>query len=735
MEPGGILRPDSVANEGAKLVMPADHQSRFFELTTFALLLSLVAGCSSANSVVEDSVHAVDVYTEPDWQARYDWGQEPLLEVCQSKGNRLLHRASWPGLGLSLLVRVFDEDGVPQAELPDDWFQLNSLWGNTIPLEVSPATIEREYLLVLLANPDALDEVTGSELADFLDGQPPNTQLALYLACDSAVQAAGFGTDANSLRALLMGNELACNDGGGDLWEVLATAILETERIGGNSLPALRNVLVVGGDLGTLPEQISFAGSPVSIHWLANLESAGHFPITGEFTLAEVGSSLAANRLGLHAIGSCTGLDAKEPVTLATGDGASCPFELPEGPGELEEMSCNAATIAAGQRHLPETVELLFSPDEREVYDAKVKAKDQEDFELQIRLGNAPPVAALAHLRGQTSLDCARKSYNVNLKGNHGRHILPGSSTDEFYLLSMCKDDRYFQQYVANILAAPLGLFPLKFGFVELFIEGETAGVYLLLEKTKEALLEDNSRVHAVIRRRFDPGETPSELKYPSDGDINGPAGSAYFALAAGGEGLVGEELLAEMSRRMDFDQFLRILAFQTLMGNGDYVDEMIFYSTEAVREGIRREWYQVMAWDMDDLFSACHHGGKHAMDDPFDILYCAEGNIEKAVMLDSAVYSRFILLLEEMMNTLVTAVEVDAALENAADALLPFFDDPEICASMTVLVQKNPGAVEPAVAKADILEHMEKLRGQYVARRDKLSTRIKAYHAAQDTP
>ena len=398
-------------------------------------------------------------------------------------------------------------------------------------------------------------------------------------------------------------------------------------------------------------------------------------------------------------------------------------------------MSCDAPTIATGEHHFPETVELLFSQEEREVYDGKVKVKNQEDFELQIRLGSAPPVAAAAHLRGQTSLDCARKSYNVNLKGDHGRHILPGSATDEFYLLSMCKDDRYFQQYVANILAGSLGLFPLKFGFVELFIEGETEGVYLLLEKTKEALLEDNSRVHAVIRRRFDPGGKPAEVKYPSEGTIGGPAGSAYLALPEAASDLAGEALLTKMNRRMDFDQFLRILAFQTLMGNGDYVDEMIFYSTEAVRDGEKREWYQTMAWDMDDLFSACHHGGKHAMDDPFDILFCAEGNIEKAVMTDPVVYARFIELLEAMMTEQVTLAELDAALEQTAAELLPLFDDPEVCQSMVVLVQKNPDAVEPDAAKTDIQEHMDKLRCQYIARRDKLTTRIEAYHAAQERP
>lgn len=696
--------------------------------------MAITAGCS--NGAAPDSnarVPVTDVWSEPDWQARYDLGQEPLVAVCQTATNQLLHRASWPGLGVSLLVRVFDEEGSPVAEVFNEWFQFASLWGVPIPLAQAPAAIEREYLTILLTDAGTVDGGAGEELADFIEAQPATTDVSLFLTCGAAVQAAGFGSDRGLLRKLLTDGALACgDDNAGDLWEALSSVVLETERIGGGALPALRSAVVVGGDLSSPPDPLQFAGSPVSILWLTDMEADTDFPIARQAALGEVSAALATNRQGLHSLGACTGLQPDEPVTLATTDGASCPFALPEGPGELEEMDCDAQAIAAQHHDFPGTVELLFTPEEREIYDAKVSDKDQEDFTLQIRLGDAPPVAATAHLRGQTSLDCARKSYTVNLKGDHGRHLLTGSATDEFYLLSMCKDDRYFQQYLANLLARPLGLFPLQFSLVELFIEGETRGVYLLLEKSKEALLEDHSRVYAVIRRRFDPGESPSELKYPSTGTIDGPAGAAYFALAKAGGDFAGEALLAEMNRRMDFDQFLRILAFQTLMGNGDYVDEMIFYSTEAVRNGEKLEWFQVMAWDMDDLFSACHHSGKHAMEDPHEILYCAEGNIEKAVMIDPAVYARFVWLLEELMNERITADVVDSGLDQTAAALLPFFDDPAVCKAMTVLIKSNPEAVDPAVAKADILAHMDTLRGQYAARRDKLATRIKAYHEAE---
>ena len=706
----------------------------FCRLFWVGLVTAFAAGCSNGVEHNSDALAPItDVWSEPDWQARYDWGQEPLVEVCQTATNQLLHHTSWPGLGVSLLVRVFDDEGSPRAEIPEDWFQFASLWGVPIPVAQSPATIEREYLSVLLTTPDSLDAITGEDLADFIEAQPVSSDVALFLACGAAVQAAGFGTGRALLRQLLTDGELACDDNAaGNLWEVLNSVVLETERIGGGALPALRSVVVVDGDLTTPPEPLPFGGSPVVIQWLTEGPAETEFPIVAQTALSEVSADLATNRQGLHSLGACTGLKPDEPVTLTTTEGASWPFVLPEGPGELEEMDCNAEAIAALQHDFPGTVEFLFSPQEREIYDGKVSDKDQKDFTLQVRLGDAPPVAATAHLRGQTSLDCARKSYTVNLKGDHGRHILPGSATDEFYLISMCKDDRYFQQYLANVLAAPQGLFPLQFGLVELFVEGETKGVYLLLEKTKEALLEDHSRVYSVIRRRFDPGETSPDLLHPATGTIDGPAGAAYFALAEIGGSFTGEALLTEMNRHMDFDQFLRILAFQTLLGNGDYVDEVIFYSTEAVRSGGKREWFQAMAWDMDDLFSACHHSGKHAIVDPHEILYCAEGNIEKAVMGDPLVYARFVGLLEELMSEQITEAAVDAGLEQTAAALLPFFDDPAICAAMTVLVERNPEAIDPAVARADIQAHMDTLRGQYAARRDKLATRIKAYHEAE---
>ena len=36
-------------------------------------------------------------------------------------------------------------------------------------------------------------------------------------------------------------------------------------------------------------------------------------------------------------------------------------------------------------------------------------------------------------------------------------------------------------------------------------------------------------------------------------------------------------------------------------------------------------------AWDPDDAFQSCHHNGENAVDDPHGLLYCAEGDLDKA--------------------------------------------------------------------------------------------------------
>ena len=708
---------------------------------TSLLLLLVALSCQpeSGNRPVPVDVPALDLYEEVQG---YNWGQEDLPEYCRTGLNRILHVAPWPGLGVGIVVGVRNEQGEPVAAVDPAWFELRTLDDKVVSHEMSSTQVDREYLLVLLADPTGLAEDAGqvSALSAFLEQLPAGVDVALYRRCGIVEQVDGFGFDRTALLARLEHGLPPCPDEEPlDYWDALSGAADELEQIGGGSFPAIRSLIVLGDALPDAPADFHIGGQPQTVYAVHGGETPLEMPYSvrtvalGDGGLAEaldlVTVSIALEHEGLYSLGACPGLEPKTTILLAADEGGACPLLTPKGPLEEAAAACDAGATADGLRVFPTTVRLSFTDDQRTIFDQYVEKKNKTDFDLSIALGDGEPVEATAHLRGQTSLDCVRKSYTVNLKGGKGRHLLPGSATDEFYLITMCKDDRYFQQYTANILARELGLFPLQWGLVELFVESDTAGVYLLLEKRKEALLEDHSRMKTILRRRFDPGEKPPDVEYPAGLSADNPLVDAYFELTSALESLSGENLVVELEARLDLDQFLRLLAFMTLTGNGDYVDELIFYSLEAVRAEGAVEWFKVMAWDMDDLFSSCHHSGKHAMDDPYKLLFCAEGNLEKAIMFDPLVYDRFVVHLEELM-TRVTADRLDEAVNETAAVLLPYFERPEICEVMAVLLKSNPEAVEPEVAQTDILEKMDKLRDQYAVRRAKLEARIETYHA-----
>jgi hypothetical protein len=73
--------------------------------------------------------------------------------------------------------------------------------------------------------------------------------------------------------------------------------------------------------------------------------------------------------------------------------------------------------------------------------------------------------------------------------------------------------------------------------------------------------------------------------------------------------------LLGVLSSRFDFDNYLRWIAFNSIVCNGDYVDETFFYgSNELIGDGGVVLCFRNLGWDHDDLDSACHFGGAYAL-------------------------------------------------------------------------------------------------------------------------
>lgn len=89
----------------------------------------------------------------------------------------------------------------------------------------------------------------------------------------------------------------------------------------------------------------------------------------------------------------------------------------------------------------------------------------------------------------------------------------------------------------------------------------------------------------------------------------------------------------AKHNYQFDVVQYLTWVAFNTAFQNGDYDDEVFFFSAG--------QYMGIMAWDYDNVFSPCHRKGKQAA--KTELIYCGETPIEKQILTDKRLNSAYL--------------------------------------------------------------------------------------------
>jgi hypothetical protein len=425
---------------------------------------------------------------------------------------------------------------------------------------------------------------------------------------------------------------------------------------------------------------------------------------------------------GYYGVGMCGAGDVLVRVA-----GAERTFALPKLAPELNRDSCDSEQLHEAPPEL-QVVDFAFSAAERAVFEQRVSARDKTDFALSVRWQEGlSSVPARAHLRGQSSVDCARKSFSVDLDGGQPRPFFAGLSADEFFLVSMCLDEGYLNQTTADRLSRELGLFPFAFKLVELRADGQSLGPYLMLGEPSDVLGRAlGEPLESVIRRRTDIDGKLPELDYARDDEAGALAD--YDALLSSLEGLSGQALLAEAHARMDLDLFLRWVALMTLLGNGDYVDEVFFYATSSVApDGKAEPFFSALGWDPDDLFSPCHHSGRFAIEDPHGLLYCAEGLLEHRLFADAVVYAHYVDVLAEVIAQVSEAHFADV-LQASEDDILTLLARDDVRAAASELLVKHPEAATRAGAETFVRGVTAQMKSDFAAQRTLLLQRIAEY-------
>ncbi len=670
--------------------------------------------------------------------------------LSQGEGILLARLVSWPAGGAELTVRLEDDDGFPMTGDRSADLALSWNGGSTAePIAaVKRAPAEAGHTLILFIPGQTLAEQSeiATALDSFISSRPTGERIALYRWSTTIDQLANFTTDTAMLGEVLA--RTGPRDGGIQMAApelALSTAVAEVRRVDNDTMRGMRSVVIVGDKLqGPAPEGL---GRPVVTQWAlgtadqAAVDSLGagrvvrwsdHGGPAG--ALDVVAARLAAFGDAFYDLGVCGVGDGGRiaDITLA-GDDAYLTVSIAASPPEDRFGTCDRSRIVGAPRDYPETIDFAFTPGQRAAYDDITAGNSRADFDLSVRFWpEGPWVSASAHLHGKGSIGCERRSYTLNLDSNQARYLLPDSATDEFYLISLCLDNRYIRAYTAYQLSQRMGVFPLEFRYVELTLDGDSRGAYLLLEKTSEALVSGNSRVRSVIRRRYSPDMTVPEVKYSvaDPGEVT----AAYDDLLASLGILSGEELVEELDERMDSRGYLTLLALNSLLQNGDNVDEVWMMSTERLRaDGQVGDWFSFVAWDPDDIFAGCHYSGRYAYVDEFELTYCAEAELDDVILADPLTYARYVDRLDELLATVTDEVFAEL-LGNTEAALLPLVRRPEVAAAMVELIADNPAAVDPAVAEQEIVDAIADLDARFRARRQLLLQRVANYRA-QTTP
>lgn len=647
--------------------MGGRHLSPWIAAGALAVLAALAA-CGDVDEIVPVAIDAgIDAPPPP----------PPVVPVVRAVG--------WPGGGLQLVVEPPGRQA--GAPLPAAWLELPG--GARVDAEVAaipPAPGATAVLLVPSAEP-AEHAARLAVAAALVTALPEGERVAVYVAGEHAVLLADLGVMRERALEQLAAIPAAAVGASGVQFREVRDALADLESARG---VLERTAVVVGG-----PAVEDAPEVPRPVHALA-------VGVDGE-PAAAASAAVAAivARRGLRIrLGACPGLATDAPFTLHVGDGVAAQV-APEAPEHLAAVGCDARAAAEDRFPYPSEIALTFTPAERAIFDQRWSSQSEEVFRTSVRLGDGTAITADAHLHGQGTLTCQRKSLAIQLDGAR-RPLMPGVDSDRFFLISMCQDERYFGQAVGDRLLSRLGLFAPRLRYVVLRLDGVNRGLYLMMEQPERALRDQSLATATVIRRRYDIDNQPAEAKYPED-PAEAAAAVARFdqigELARNGP-LAG--LDAALDARVDLDDYTRLLAAYSVMSNGDYIDEAFFHaSTEG---GV--EYYRAMGWDTDDLFQTCHGGGGRAISDRCNLTFCAEAKLDYALVRSPATYNRYLRGLDTVLARLTPAATA-AVLDEVKRELWAVLTSDETAAALTEMVSENPGARTLAGARADIEAHM----------------------------
>jgi spore coat protein H len=298
--------------------------------------------------------------------------------------------------------------------------------------------------------------------------------------------------------------------------------------------------------------------------------------------------------------------------------------------------------------------------------------------------------------RGQSTLYFRRKSYSFSLKSEASfRHGERTESFKKFFVLSLSMDKNYSSNRLAFEMMESSQFFDLFYSFCELRINGQSEGICMVIERPEDwAMKKKDSPL--LIRRGYNNNIDKIKTGKKTDRDEDKKYKSYFRQIYRSLNKYEGEELYKTLSNWLDMDVYMKWLAFNFFVRNGDYTDEVYFF----VDPGTNK--FSIIPWDYDDLFSAAPHEGnvesRKLLGDK--LFFSTEDLLDKKIVTDPYLYKIYLIQFGELMNQLSTDV-LKRVFENTYAELYPYYSNNEIISKSRYDLYKDANLIN---LKSDML-------------------------------
>jgi spore coat protein H len=303
-----------------------------------------------------------------------------------------------------------------------------------------------------------------------------------------------------------------------------------------------------------------------------------------------------------------------------------------------------------------------------EIHDSK---GSKINFNLgEVTINNTPVQVDRFRIRGSSSSQYYRKSFNIHVQKKVSLFENDTVSTKSLYAISMNMDRNYVRNKIAYAVLRSQGIQVPPHGYATLIANGKSEGLYMMFYPPADyATKVLNSPV--VIRRGYNSSikKTYSRNSPSEEVKVLNQKFNAMYKKTI--PKFKGEALYAQLMEVIDLEGYFTWMAFNDLFNNGDYSDEAYFmWNTSTNR-------FELIPWDFDDLFQMTPHETLPGTTKK-KFIFSVEDKLDATIANDPVLYSYYLETYNQFLNNF-SKEKFKEILENTYTEVSPYFLSAEI--------------------------------------------------------